>query len=48
MLVRGALNLALDALMATVCEKMKESRQKNRLTFYYLLVEKTGSQGVFA
>ena len=39
---------ALDALIAKVCEKMKDSRQKNRLTFYYLLVEETDSQGVFA
>ena len=38
----------LDALLAKVCEQMKESRQKNRLTFYYLLVEATGTQGVFA
>lgn len=38
----------LDALVAKVCEQMKDSRQKNRLTFYYLLVEATGSQAVFA
>lgn len=37
----------LDALIADTCEKMKASRQKNRLTFYYLLVEATGKQGVF-
>lgn len=38
----------LDALLAATCEKMKATRQKNRLTFYYLLVEATRSQGVFA
>jgi hypothetical protein len=37
----------LDALIAAVCEKMKATRQKNRLTFYYLLVEATNSQSVF-
>ena len=37
----------LDALLADTCEKMKASRQKNRLTFYYLLVEATGTQKVF-
>jgi len=38
---------ALDALLEKVCQQMKASRQKNRLTFYYLLVEATGSQAVF-
>ncbi|MEE9448234.1 MAG: DUF2853 family protein [Arenicellales bacterium] len=38
----------LDALIAATCEKMKDSRQKQRLTFYYLLVEATGSQSVFS
>ncbi len=37
----------LDALIAAVCEKMKATNQKNRLTFYYLLVEATNSQSVF-
>ena len=37
----------LDSLIADTCEKMKASRQKNRLTFYYLLVEATGKQSVF-
>lgn len=37
----------LDKLIADVCEKMKSSRQKQRLTFYYLLVEATKSQKVF-
>jgi hypothetical protein len=26
----------LDALIAAVCEKMKATKQKNRLTFYWL------------
>ena len=38
----------MDALIADVCEKMKADRRKSRLTFYYLLVEATSSQGVFA
>lgn len=38
----------LDALIASVCETMKDSRQKQRLTFYYLLVEATNTQKVFA
>lgn len=38
----------LDALIAGVCEKMKASRQKQRLTFYYLLVEASKSQKVFS
>ena len=38
----------LDALVAGVCEKMKGVNQKNRLTFYYLLVEATNSQSVFS
>ncbi|MCP4008583.1 MAG: DUF2853 family protein [Proteobacteria bacterium] len=37
----------LDALIADACQKMKASRQKNRLTFYYLLVEATNTQSVF-
>ncbi len=27
----------------SVCETMKEDRQKSRVTFYYLLAEKTGT-----
>jgi len=38
----------LNALIAGVCDKMKASNQKNRLTFYYLLVEATGTQSVFS
>lgn len=37
----------LDKMIADVCEKMKASRQKQRLTFYYLLVEASKSKKVF-
>ena len=37
----------LDAIITGVCDLMKACRQKNRLTFYYLLVEATGSESVF-
>lgn len=30
----------LDAAIADVCEKMKDSRNKSRLTFYYLLADR--------
>ncbi|MGD9786169.1 MAG: DUF2853 family protein [Hyphomicrobiaceae bacterium] len=32
----------LDAAIKEVCEKMKGDKQKNRVTFYYLLAEKFG------
>ncbi len=32
-----------DAGIKAVCEAMKSDRQKNRVTFYYLLAEKTGT-----
>ena len=37
----------LDDLIASVCEKMKASRQKQRLTFYYLLTEAARKKSVF-
>lgn len=37
----------LDKMIADVCEKMKASRQKQRLTFYYLLTEAARSKKVF-
>ncbi len=37
----------LDALIARTCQTMKDTNQKSRLTFYYLLVEATGKQSVF-
>ena len=36
---------AADAGIKTVAEKMKASRQKSRVTFYYLLAEATGTLG---
>ncbi|MGE0629823.1 MAG: DUF2853 family protein [Hyphomicrobiaceae bacterium] len=32
----------LDAAMKDVCEKMKDDKNKQRVTFYYLLAEKFG------
>ncbi len=37
----------LDNLVAAVCEKMKSTNQKQRLTFYYLLAHAAGKQSVF-
>ncbi len=37
----------LEELIASVCEKMKPSRQKQRLTFYYLLTEAARKKSVF-
>lgn len=34
---------AADAGIKAVIDKMKESRQKSRVTFYYLLAEATGT-----
>lgn len=34
---------AADAGIAKVCERMKGTRQKQRVTFYYLLAEETGT-----
>ena len=36
---------AADAGIKTVAEKMKGTRQKARVTFYYLLAEATGTLG---
>jgi hypothetical protein len=36
---------AADAGIKTVVEKMKGDRTKNRVTFYYLLAEATGTLG---
>ncbi len=36
---------AADAGIATVVQKMKDSKQKSRVTFYYLLAEATGTLG---
>ena len=34
---------AADAGIAKVCEQMKGTRQKSRVTFYYLLADATGT-----
>ncbi len=36
---------AVDAAIQKVCEQMSEDRNKSRVTFYYLLAEKTGTLG---
>ncbi len=38
----------LDAAIKEVCESMKETRQKSRVTFYYLLTKKFGKESVYA
>jgi len=39
---------ALDKEIAAICEKMgKSNRNKSRVTFYYLLVEKLGKESIF-
>lgn len=44
----GLAAAAADAGIETVAEKMKGSRQKSRVTFYYLLAEATGTLGKLA
>ena len=39
---------AADAGIAAVVAKMKDTRQKSRVTFYYLLAEGTGTLGKLA
>ena len=36
---------AADAVIKKVCEKMKEDRQKHRVTFYYLVAQAMGKLG---
>lgn len=38
----------LDAAIKEVCETMKGTRQKSRVTFYYLLTKKFGKESVYA
>lgn len=38
----------LDAVIQSVCDMMKEDRTKSRVTFYYLVAEKTGKLGMLA
>ena len=37
----------LDKAVMDVCQTMKESPRKSRVTFYYLLAEKFGKQSLF-
>lgn len=37
----------LDAAVLDICERMKETRLKSRVTFYYLLAEKFGALDQF-
>ena len=39
---------ALDKLINEVCEEMKGDQRKHRVTFYYLLAEKSGKLGTLA
>lgn len=39
---------ALDKLVKDVCEQMKGDKRKMRVTFYYLLAEKTGKLSALA
>ena len=38
----------LDAAVKEICGQMKEDRQKQRITFYYLLTKKFGKESVYA
>ena len=38
----------LDAAVDEICAQMKEDRQKQRVTFYYLLAKKFGKESVYA
>ena len=38
----------LDAAVNEICEQMKEDRQKQRVTFYYLLTKKFGKESAYA
>lgn len=38
---------ALDAAVMEVCETMKDTRSKSRVTFYYLLAQKYGQLDMF-
>ena len=39
---------AADKAIAAVCEKMKDDRQKSRVTFYYLLAEESSTMSALA
>lgn len=38
----------LDKAVEEICQKMKDSRNKSRVTFYYLLAEKFDKKSLFA
>ena len=38
----------LDAGIKEVCETLKDTRRKSRVTFYYLLTKKFGKESVYA
>jgi hypothetical protein len=38
----------LDAAVKEICAQVKEDRQKQRVTFYYLLAKKFGKESVYA
>jgi len=37
----------MDALLAEICQQMKDDRRKHRGVFYYLLTKKLGKREVF-
>lgn len=39
---------ATDAAIQAVCEQMSEDQNKSRVTFYYLLAERTGTLGTLS
>ncbi len=47
-LALGDDDAALDKLIKEVCEAMKTDKQKKRVTFYYLLAEKSGKLSTLA
>jgi hypothetical protein len=38
----------LDSAVTEICEQMKGDRQKQRVTFYYLLTKKFGKESAYA
>lgn len=38
----------IDAVLQAVCQQMSDTNQKSRVTFYYLVAEKTGALGALA
>lgn len=46
-LARSEDDSTLDGAIKSVCETMKDARQKSRVTFYYLLAEHYGQLDLF-